>query len=205
MSRNNRARRFCLTLNNWTEEEYKKILDTLSTKKFYIIGKEIGSNCYTEHLQIYFESKNAVDFDTIKRWNNRLHIEKASGCIEANYVYCSKDKDFVTNIIEKNLDQEKLKIYRRKNETILNDDELSIHFGKHWNNEKLTESLELIDYFIENFDSIFEKFDFNILKNKINNMIKLLEELIICKLCKTDKIIIYHNTLLRLKDNYINC
>lgn len=93
-----RSRKWCLTLNNWTEDEYKHINTQFKEKSLhYIIGKEVGESG-TPHLQMFVEFKNATTFQSLKKLNERLHIEKAKGSIEENKKYCSKDKDFETNI-----------------------------------------------------------------------------------------------------------
>lgn len=94
-----RSRGWCLTLNNWKQDEYdtlKKYADTLT---HYIIGKEVGEN-ETPHLQIYLYNKNAISFDSIKKIVPRAHIEKAKGKISDNLKYCSKDNNYITNIPE---------------------------------------------------------------------------------------------------------
>jgi len=90
-----RSRRWCFTLNNYTNEEYDNIMSQMSHHS-YIIGKEVGEQG-TPHLQGYLECKNQVDFNVIKKINNRLHIEKAKGDKKQNIAYCSKEKDFKTN------------------------------------------------------------------------------------------------------------
>lgn len=93
-----RGRKWCFTLNNWTEEEYNSILSTCKVKQWiYIIGKETGTND-TPHLQGYIECKNAVFFKALKKQLLRSHIEKAKGTQKQNFDYCSKDNDFVSNM-----------------------------------------------------------------------------------------------------------
>jgi len=93
----NRARRWCLTLNNYTEEEHKHILNIFDdTNCKYIIGKEVGES-NTPHLQIYVEYVNARSFNYIKNICNRLHIEKARGNRMENFSYCSKDNNYISN------------------------------------------------------------------------------------------------------------
>lgn len=93
---NPRARKWCMTLNNYTEEEYEKIKAYFKHKKHWIIGKE-GKNA-TPHLQGYFESKNAVEFKTLKNLCSRAHWEITKGDTEDNRRYCSKEGDYETNI-----------------------------------------------------------------------------------------------------------
>lgn len=100
-----RGRKWCLTLNNYTVEEYenyKKIFYTYNTAIF-IIGKEIGK-CGTPHLQIYFETKNALSFFKVKKMFDRAHIEKALGNLKQNFIYCTKDGDFITNLTESQIE-----------------------------------------------------------------------------------------------------
>lgn len=87
-----RARRYCFTLNNYTNEE----IDTL-THLFdeYVIGKETGDEG-TPHLQGYVEFKNARSILELKKINNRIHWEKAQGSKEDNIKYCTKEGNFVT-------------------------------------------------------------------------------------------------------------
>lgn len=88
------SKKWCFTLNNWTEEE----LGNLETKfhgDMYIIGKEVGASG-TKHLQGYVEfasKKRPAEAIGIKR----IHWEKAKGDRESNLKYCSKDGDYKTN------------------------------------------------------------------------------------------------------------
>jgi len=100
LSTNNiRARRWCFTLNNYTDNEYSHIHTTFLAKKWvYVMGKEIGEN-NTPHIQGYVENKHVIDFNTLKKINNRWHLEKAKGSKEDNYKYCTKDNQYDTNIV----------------------------------------------------------------------------------------------------------
>jgi len=93
-----RSRKWCFTLNNWTEEEYKTLIETFKAKQWqYIVGKESGTQ-ETQHLQGFFESKSAVKFDFLKKLMPRAHLEKAKGSAKHNFDYCSKEGDFVHNM-----------------------------------------------------------------------------------------------------------
>lgn len=91
-----KKRKFCFTLNNWKEEDIKIIVEQWNKDK-YIIGKEIGASG-TPHLQGYIEFKSPRSFTSIKKVIPRAHIEGARGTTKDNYIYCSKDGDFQTNI-----------------------------------------------------------------------------------------------------------
>ncbi len=94
-----KGRRWCFTLNNYTEDEVSHLSHLFASKSIlYIFGKEKGETRKTPHLQGYFESKNAIRFSTIKKWNPRFHLEKAKGSIKENCIYCSKENNFTTNI-----------------------------------------------------------------------------------------------------------
>lgn len=119
IAKEKRCRKWCITLNNYTEDELNDFLDTINTRKYlYIIGREVGKEG-TPHLQIYLESKNPVNFSSIKKINNRFHIEKAKGNRKQNYIYCSKENNFITNIeIEETIEEKE----KRRMEMILEDE-----------------------------------------------------------------------------------
>jgi len=97
------SRGVCLydfVLNNWTEEEYGQIIETLpDICKRYIVAKEVGE-CGTPHLQcfidLYTRSRMTTLFNkypcfkrcTFRECNNEKALIK----------YCQKDGDFVTNM-----------------------------------------------------------------------------------------------------------
>lgn len=186
-----RARRFCLTLNNYSEKEEFDISEHMNTKHFWIIGKEVGSENNTPHLQIYFESKNPIAFKTIKNWNNRLHIEVAKGSRRANYNYCSKEGNFKTNIKEEDLEKQKKDKIPEK--------DCMHHYVQH-ENEDCKEKLELVDFTIDNIENLIFELDPQVLNNKINNMLIFLEKLNICPLCENQQLRI--DSLLNLQDKY---
>lgn len=104
-----RLRSVCLTINNYSNEEYLMVLDHCKTKcKNYIIGKEVGTENKVNHLQIYFQYNNPVEFKSIKSLFPRAHIEPAKGKPSDNYKYCSKDGDYVSNMGPKLSLREKL-------------------------------------------------------------------------------------------------
>lgn len=112
-----RSRRWSLTLNNYTEEEYETITQKFNEKEIlYIIGKEVGKENGTPHLQMYIETKNPMALSTLKKINDRMHIEKARGNKKANLKYCMKENDFITtfNIEEKKSLEDKLLEYEYK-------------------------------------------------------------------------------------------
>lgn len=87
-----RCRKWCFTLNNYTEDEMSQCLMRLKGVgvKDHIVAQEVGKDG-TPHLQGYVEFKNQVRFDTLKNWSPRIHWEAAKGSREQNYKYCSKE------------------------------------------------------------------------------------------------------------------
>ena len=84
------SKKWCFTLNNYTDEEYGAVVqcfDGCASK--YIIGDEVGENG-TPHLQGYVEFKSRVRPLSLKL-SNRIHWEKARGSGDDNFQYCSKE------------------------------------------------------------------------------------------------------------------
>lgn len=104
-NKDTKARGWVFTLNNWTPEEYDKLLAQLSLRNAeYIIGKEVAPNTGTPHLQGALYFKNAVHFSAIKELMPRAHIEKMMGSKKQNMKYCGKSGDFVSTMkIEVNM------------------------------------------------------------------------------------------------------
>jgi hypothetical protein len=86
-----RGKNWCFTLNNYSEEEYKEILNT--DCGYIIIGKEVGENG-TPHLQGYIQMKITKRLTGMKKINDKAHWEQARGTPEENRKYCSKEKNF---------------------------------------------------------------------------------------------------------------
>lgn len=93
-----RARQWCVTVNNYTEADLSQLSHLSRKSKFWIIAKEGQAEGKTPHLQAYFQFKNQTRFSTIKTAVPRAHIEKARGSVQQNYIYCSKEGDFESNI-----------------------------------------------------------------------------------------------------------
>ena len=95
-SRDNKAKRYCFTLNNYTEYETNTLYTQLRLcTDYFIVGKEVGEEG-TCHLQGYFCLQNRDRLLSIKnRLCERMHIEVARGTPSSNRAYCSKDGDFI--------------------------------------------------------------------------------------------------------------
>lgn len=85
------VKKWCMTLNNYTEAEYQLICNLECNHM--VIGKEVGDNG-TPHLQCYFNFKRSHRMTALKRTiSPRGHWEP---CIadEASINYCKKDGEF---------------------------------------------------------------------------------------------------------------
>lgn len=88
MAKRVQARRWCFTLNNYTEQELASIEEW--EVDYLIYGKETGENG-TDHLQGYVELGSPANLGTMKNKLTRAHWETAKGNADQNITYCSKD------------------------------------------------------------------------------------------------------------------
>lgn len=86
-----RSRSWCVTLNNYTEEEYKDLC-TLECR-YLVVGKEVGDEG-TPHLQAYIVFPNGKSLKSVKKLIPRAHLEPAKGDSRHNRDYCTKDGNF---------------------------------------------------------------------------------------------------------------
>lgn len=91
---NGRSRSWIIVINNYTEDEYNKLVEYIQGSEYGIVGKETGESG-TDHLQAYTRFKNAKSFSSVKKSFPRAHVEVAKGSDADNKQYCSKDGDFV--------------------------------------------------------------------------------------------------------------
>jgi len=129
MPRVNPAKAWCFTLNNYTENEAGALVQRFSgfsEKYFFIVGKEVGATG-TPHLQGYIEKKTGrfrplPCFEVLRDGKNAMHFERAKGGRTANYKYCSKDGDFLTNINKPIMTYKEAKDIWKKTGGISNDE-----------------------------------------------------------------------------------
>lgn len=80
-------RRWCFTLNNYTNDE----IHTFKIKlEDYILGYEVGASG-TPHIQGYCEFKNARSFESMQKICPRAHFLFTKRSKRENLVYCSKE------------------------------------------------------------------------------------------------------------------
>ena len=88
------TKRWCFTLNNYTEDDVKIMRGASgATFKKFIFSREIGESG-TPHLQGFFESlKKCRPMELFK--NKKIHWEKTKGSDMDNVIYIEKDHDVV--------------------------------------------------------------------------------------------------------------
>jgi len=88
-----RGKRFCFTLNNWTETEYSYLTGPVFTActRWMVVAKESGENG-TPHLQGAFILHSQTAFSTVRKHIGltRAHLEPMIGSPQDSLVYCSK-------------------------------------------------------------------------------------------------------------------
>lgn len=88
----------CFTINNWTEEEYDLLQETFAEKnmKYMVIGKEIGPQEGTPHLQCMAQLGRQWARATISKWPGftRAAIYPC-GNPEKQQKYCKEDLDWI--------------------------------------------------------------------------------------------------------------
>lgn len=94
---NPHVRRWCFTLNNYSQGEIQLINDVLSSEhiKYGIYGKESGENS-TPHLQgfiIFNECKRLAQVKNLV--SQRAHFEAARGSSSQASDYCKKEGDYI--------------------------------------------------------------------------------------------------------------
>jgi hypothetical protein len=94
------VKKFCFTLNNYSEEEKENIIKSAVSglKCKYILGFEIGE-CGTPHIQGFLLLDKKKSWDSVHNTlnNKRIHLECAKGSEKSNIDYCTKDNNFITN------------------------------------------------------------------------------------------------------------
>jgi hypothetical protein len=83
------VRRYCFTLNNYTEQDIQQCKDFKCT--YMIFGKEIAPTTGTPHLQGYFETKEAMTMSAVCKKIKRISLREAKGNADSNDDYCGKD------------------------------------------------------------------------------------------------------------------
>lgn len=113
-----------MTFNNYDEKDLERLLEICNSCpkiKNYIIGKEIGEENGTPHLQCFFECNKAERIPELLRIKKKPHYEHKArrATVFDNIVYCCKENDFYSNypieILEKAISMAKEKFGKKKN------------------------------------------------------------------------------------------
>ena len=94
------AKRWCFTLNNYTESDLKRIKESLTEDEvtYAVVGKETGKQG-TKHLQGFVNFKRKVRLNQVNMFvTGRAHLEKAKGSDIQNKNYCTKEGDIILNV-----------------------------------------------------------------------------------------------------------
>lgn len=90
MKQYTRLRNFVFTFNNYTDNDYVKILNS-DIFKYVIIGKEVGESG-TPHLQGYAELKKQKRLSSLKKdFGDSIHLEPRKGNAKQAAEYCKKE------------------------------------------------------------------------------------------------------------------
>lgn len=82
-----RSRAWCFTLNNYSPAEEQSFRDL--DCQYILFGHEVGESG-TPHLQGYIYFANARSLKSVKKVNDRMHLEAAKGSFLQNKNYCTK-------------------------------------------------------------------------------------------------------------------
>ena len=98
------AKRWCFTLNNYTEEDITRLNAWLVPKicVFAIVGKEVADTTGTPHLQGFAHFRAKKTFRAMQKLLPGAHVEIARGTDYENDVYCRKGGDILLQIGEPN-------------------------------------------------------------------------------------------------------
>lgn len=89
-----RYRGWCVTINNFTEDDEINAYGCAVVTKYCIFGRETGESG-TPHLQGFIYFDNPQRFDSVRvLFNGRAHIENMKGTPRQASDYCKKDGDF---------------------------------------------------------------------------------------------------------------
>lgn len=91
------AKNYCFTLNNYTDDDERRLAGNLEDVQYIIYGREIAETG-TRHLQGFVSFKRRKSLQAVKRilGNPTVHCEVARN-VNASIEYCKKDGDFIEN------------------------------------------------------------------------------------------------------------
>nr|UIW13720.1 MAG: replicase [Circovirus sp.] len=92
-----RARRWCFTINNFSQEEEEAVMNAPQQDWLKcIIAEEEHLEEGTPHIQGYFETVSRVYMTFLKGYfGTRIHLEVAKGSTKQNWEYCTKEGNII--------------------------------------------------------------------------------------------------------------
>lgn len=88
-----RGKRWCFTINNYTDDDIHRLDDIIC--QYIVYGEEIGSQEHTPHLQGFIYLTSNLRFNQVKKLlGENAHIELARGTNQEAADYCKKDGNF---------------------------------------------------------------------------------------------------------------
>lgn len=91
----NPAKRWCFTINNYTDAEQLSLRNAGDTFSYLVFGREVGES-NTPHLQGFFILATKLRLRQVKQLAGlgRAHLEVSRGTPQEASQYCKKDGDF---------------------------------------------------------------------------------------------------------------
>lgn len=89
-----RHRKYCFTINNYDDDDVKKVMTWVKPSKYLIFGYEIAPTTGTKHIQGYVHFINAKCFSSMKKLIPKIHLEPAKGNDTQNRNYCIKGGNY---------------------------------------------------------------------------------------------------------------
>jgi len=113
LSRNKNYKRWCFTWNNYTEEDWCKIIKKFQQLNIkFICGKEIGKENKIQHIQGYAEFSSRKRLTTLKNeYSPKIHWEPARGNKLQNINYCNKEHNYISSF-PKTIKEQAMAIYK---------------------------------------------------------------------------------------------
>lgn len=79
----------CCKMKNFTDADLAKWHPFVEGKAGYTVyGEEVGSECGTPHLQMYFELRPSIRFSALKKVLPTIHVEERHGTPKQAAGYC---------------------------------------------------------------------------------------------------------------------
>lgn len=164
-----RSRKWFVTL--WSMSQLTQ--HYIKSFKEWVIGKEKCPTTGKEHWHVYFESKNQIDFNTLKNKFGNCDIQKAKGKPQQCFDYVTKDGEYETNMKCKRTKPLKLitKLYKWQQEVVdicnTEADDRTVYW--YWSKTGAKGKTSLIKYLIVNNNALVVGGRVQDISNSLNN------------------------------------